>query len=104
MDLERNNIISKRLYFGAWAMEILAAGIGLYIAYYFFKSTLDITTDNNSLGYLPVLGFVMVAIVELTRIPFAQTIYYKRKYIFVPVLLIMIFLNWETMWVSFNIY
>ena len=99
---EKNQKISKRIYLSAWLMEILAASIGVLIGLAFL---LRIPNDNRDIiAYLPVLGFFMIAIVELTRIPFSEVIYYKKKLIFVPVLLLMIFLNWETMWVSFNIY
>ncbi|MDC1047378.1 hypothetical protein OAQ96_01680 [Alphaproteobacteria bacterium] len=99
---EKNLKISKRIYFSAWLMEILAATIGVLIGLTFL---LRIPEGNRDItAYLPVLGFFMIAIVELTRIPFSEVIYYKRKLIFVPVLLLMIFLNVETMFVSFNIY
>ena len=99
---EKNLKISKRIYFSAWLMEILAATIGVLIGLTFLLRIPDGNRDITA--YLPVLGFFMIAIVELTRIPFSEVIYYKKKLIFVPVLLLMIFLNGETMFVSFNIY
>ena len=100
--ITKYNKISGRIYIAAWLMEITAAAIGALIGITFL---LRIPDDNRDLiSYLPVLGFFMIALVELTRIPFSQVIYYKKKLIFVPVLFLMIFLNFETMWVSFNIY
>ena len=70
---EKNLKISKRIYISAWIMEILAATIGVLIGLTFLLRIPDGNRDITA--YLPVLGFFMIAIVELTRIPFSEVIY-----------------------------
>ena len=77
--ITKYNKISGRIYIAAWLMEITAAAIGALIGITFL---LRIPDDNRDLiSYLPVLGFFMIALVELTRIPFSQVIYYKKKFV-----------------------
>jgi hypothetical protein len=108
--------IGKNLLFSAWAIEIVAALIGLLIAGLTAVSTrqdiLDIEggTSLQAGDWLTVfvgaLPFVMVAVVELTKIPLATASYIANsatwRTIFVSGLLILMFITAETMMNGFE--
>ena len=75
--------VSKNLLIFAWIIEVFAVVIGLAIALMQgVASFTESTADKPSVGFsgwanitIAVLPFVMVAIVELTKIPFVQAFY-----------------------------
>ena len=73
----------KRLYITAWAVEILAALLGLCIAFfmaydaYYTSEDKDFSTTINAiLGALP---FILIAIIEPTKIPLAGGLYRVKQ-------------------------
>lgn len=78
--------ISKNLLFFAWTVEVFAVLIGLAIALLQgFASFSESLAEKSTVGFagwanivIAVLPFLMVAIVELTKIPFVQA-FYKSK-------------------------
>lgn len=75
--------ISKNLLRFAWIIEIFAVMIGLAIALMQGIASFDESTTNKpNVGFggwanisIAVLPFIMVAVVELTKIPFVQAFY-----------------------------
>ncbi len=69
----------RRLIYFAWGVEIVAASIGLAMAAFIILTTrqkiLDTGTEITASGYMNVflggLPFIVVAMVELTKIPLA---------------------------------
>ncbi len=106
--LSRHRSTGLRLILFAWAVEILAAGVGLLIA---GATGLSIAREfrladgglsplamtSVLLGALP---FVMVAIVELTKIPLAVGFYHaprlRWRLVFGAMILFLIFITFET--------
>lgn len=100
--------ISKHLLKFAWTIEIFAVAIGLAIAIMQgLTSFKEIHETNDSVGFgswanilIAVLPFVMVAIVELTKIPFVQAFYKSKllrwKIIFGTSLLFIAFITFES--------
>lgn len=98
----------KKLYKFAWTLEIIAAFIGLMIAWSQGLLTYDFYVQK--LGSFPIrhlidlmlagLPFVMVASVELLKIPFCKVIYlnkaFKIRFLFSIVLVIVTFITFET--------
>ena len=74
----------RKLYIMAWAIEIFVAMVGLTMAYIFFQKA---GTDTNSVGatsdrsdgIIVALSFVVVAIMEITKIPLATALYYAGR-------------------------
>ena len=75
--------IGRRLIYFAWGVEIIAASIGLAIAALIILATHQRIADSESelpaLGYMEMflggLPFIVVAMVELTKIPLATACY-----------------------------
>jgi len=97
---------SDKLLNSAWSVEIVAALIGIAVAIavgYSIHRDAGNAVDSNVwinviLGSLP---FVMVAIVELSKIPLARVVYNAESLLktvtFSIVLAAAIFVTWETM-------
>ncbi len=100
-NLKKDRKWSLWLYFGAWSLEIIAAMIGLSIGFFVLYNS---TGKFNVFILIAILPFIMLSMVELARIPIAATIYMKKKYIFIPILIMLIFLSWETMYIGLNYY
>ncbi len=79
---EKEKNFGKKLYVTAWAVEILAACLGLCIAFfmaydaYNASETKDLSTFINAL--LGALPFLLIAIIEPTKIPLAGGLYKIR--------------------------
>ena len=98
----------KNLYKFAWTLEIIAAVIGLLIAY--GQAAITYELFKEEFGSFPIqrlydlmlagLPFVMVASVELLKIPFCKVIYlnkvFKIRFLFSIVLVIVTFITFET--------
>ena len=76
---EKEKSFGKKLYLTAWAVEMLAASIGLLIAWfmafdaYNSAEEKNFTTGMNAL--LGALPFLLIAIIEPTKIPLAGGLY-----------------------------
>ncbi|MEQ8229240.1 MAG: hypothetical protein RIA64_14235 [Rhodospirillales bacterium] len=99
-----------QLTIAAWAVEIIAAAIGLFIAIATALSTHEEIISTGGSGasaadwmtiFIGALPFLMVAIVELTKIPLANAFYFSQslawKFIFMAALALLIFITFETM-------
>ena len=81
----------KTLIKFAWTIEIIVATVGLTIAAFLYMRALDGSEDvsmattwtekltENIDGVIVSLAFVVVSIVELTKIPLATAFYYAAK-------------------------
>ncbi len=66
----------RRIYITAWAVEILAASLGLCIAFFMAYDAYTSSTDSKLIGaVLGALPFVLIAVIEPTKIPLALGLY-----------------------------
>ena len=79
--------MGKKLIYFAWGIEILVALVGLSMALLFFfskgQSGASVTTleiGENIDSYIVGLAFIVVAVMELTKIPLATACYYAAKW------------------------
>ena len=76
---EKEKSFGKRLYKTAWAVEILAASIGLLIAWFMAYDAYNSAQEKNFTAVMnAVLGalpFLLIAIIEPTKIPLAGGLY-----------------------------
>ena len=98
----------------AWIVEIFAAGIGLLIAVTIVLQSIGINSIGSDLGFtakwtnglLAALPFVVVAVVELTKIPLATAAYMSTdrlpRALFAIGLILLIILTFETMFNGFE--
>ena len=86
----------------AWIIEICAASVGLLFAWLtLYSKTSGLETTNDPLTViLAAIPFLIVAIVELTKIPLASACYFStsllHKYAFGISLLLVSFITFET--------
>ena len=109
--IELNKKYGGRLVAIAWTIEIIAASIGLFIgissaissiAYYQGLEGSDVmigsTFTNTFIGAAP---FIIIAAVELTKIPLALGFYRTKRLVwrllFLVTLLLLVFVTFETM-------
>ena len=104
----------KNLYIFAWVIEIIAAFIGLMIAWSMGFQTYQFYV--NEYGSFPIihlfdlllaaLPFLMVASVELLKIPFCKLVYlnksFKIRVLFSIVLVLVTFITFETLITGFE--
>ena len=103
--------VGKRLITFAWGVEFIAAGIGLLIAALIiiaartqisesFGNTGVTTAGGIMNAFLGGLPFIMVAVVELTKIPLATACYHAStpfwRIVFVVGLLFLMLITFET--------
>lgn len=92
--------IGSLLYKFAWAVEITAVFIGLLIALATFLDASESENANFLNGLIGAVPLVMISIVELTKIPFAQAFYKTTasawKFTFAASLLLLSFVTFET--------
>lgn len=98
----------RRLIYFAWGVEIVAASIGLAMAAFIILTTrqkiLDTGTEITASGYMNVflggLPFIVVAMVELTKIPLATACYIATnrawKTAFAVALIVLSVITFET--------
>jgi hypothetical protein len=94
---------SKWLLGVAWLVEFCAAGIGFFIAFQVsadakvFMAENNITSSSTNLAMLP---FIIVGLVELTKIPLAYAVYHARvvfwRSLFAITLILLCFITTET--------
>jgi hypothetical protein len=109
--VELNKKYGKRLVGIAWAIEVVAASIGLFIgfntanssiAYYAeLENSSALTGDAFSNVFIGAAPFVIIAAVELTKIPLVLGFYRIRdmlwRSLFLFTLVCLIFVTFETM-------
>jgi len=106
--IDDRQTISKVLLIFAWIVEVVAVILGLTIAIItavvsFEQMGMDRTSDwlNAIVGTLP---FVMIALVEITKIPLTGAAFYSKskkwKALFVTSLLFVALITFETMFTS----
>jgi hypothetical protein len=100
--------IGRRLIYFAWGVEIVAASIGLVMAALIILTTrqkiLDTGAEITASGYMDIflggLPFIVVAMVELTKIPLATACYVAAnrawKTAFAIVLIVLSVVTFET--------
>ena len=96
--------MGKRLIYFAWGIEILVALVGLSMAMLFFFSKGQSGISSESLAqninldsYIVGLAFIVVAIMELTKIPLATACYYAGKWVWRTIFIIaLIAVNYST--------
>jgi len=111
---ENRVLWGNKLFISAWVVEIIAAFIGLIIAWsmgfqtyqVYAKEDMDFPIGRVFDLFLAALPFVMVASVELLKIPFAYLIYINPdrtvKIIFSLVLVLVTFITFETLLTGFE--
>ena len=103
------------LYKFAWAVEFLAAGIGLSLAWLFLFIQVDLLKQDGSLSpndwmlvFVAAIPFLMVAIIELTKIPMVFACYFSTsrlgKYLFGITLFFLSIITFETFTNGFGQY
>ena len=105
----------RKFYFTAWIVEIIAAAIGLTIAWsQGYASYLYLLSENEGVFpmaqlfdlFIAALPFIMVAIAELLKIPFAYLVYMNRrlvvKVVYSFVLLTVTIITFETLIFGFE--
>ncbi len=86
----------------AWTVEICAASVGLLFAWLIlFSKVSGIGTTNDQLTViLAAIPFLIVALVELTKIPLVKAYYFStspiHKFVFLFSLLLVSFITFET--------
>ena len=104
----------KKLYIFAWVIEIIAAFIGLMIAWSMGFQTYQFYV--NEYGSFPMihlfdlllaaLPFLMVASIELLKIPFCKLVYLNKSFrirvLFSIVLVLVTFITFETLITGFE--
>lgn len=113
-ELDRKKL-SKTLYVFAWIIEILAVCVGLTIAIMMMMAsfTESMAIAGKDFGIMQLsniviagLPFIMVAVTELTKIPFAQASYYTTsktwKTIFAFALILISFITFESAFNGFE--
>jgi hypothetical protein len=98
----------KFLIYIAWFIEISAAVVGLAFAWFTLlqrkgqieTSGLTITASDQMMIFVAAVPFVIVAMVELTKIPLASAVYFATsrlsRYIFAFCLLLLSIITFET--------
>ena len=100
-----NDILSKQLYYFAWAVEIVAVAIGIALsvitAITYFDSAGVVSFADWMNAIVGTLPFIIVAIVELTKIPLSGAAYYAAnifwKFVFTFSLVFVALITFETM-------
>ncbi|MAZ24496.1 MAG: hypothetical protein CMK41_01805 [Porticoccaceae bacterium] len=109
--IELNKKYGGRLIAVAWAIEIVAASIGLFIGINTATSSIEYYTDLESSSglvgdtftnvFIGAAPFIIIAAVELTKIPLVLGFYRTRdlgyRLLFLLTLLTLIFVTFETM-------
>lgn len=106
---EERKFIGVRLYYFAWMIEICAVAIGLGIAVMQFGTSFDemqhakageLRFADYTNMFIAAVPFVMVALVEITKIPFVEAFYKTTsrlwKTVFLASLLFIAFITFES--------
>jgi len=104
----------KKLIIMAWVIEILVASVSFMIAMLFFlskgQSDLKIADAANDLDINSIivgLSFIVVTVIELTKIPLASVFYYAGKFVWKVVFFLALaavtFITFETILQGFEL-
>mgnify|MGYP001499998156 CR=1 FL=1 len=104
----------KKLIIMAWAIEIMVASVSFMIAMLFFlskgQSDLKLAEAANDLDINSIivgLSFLVVTLIELTKIPLASVFYYAGrlvwKIVFLLALIAVTFITFETILQGFEL-
>ena len=108
--IQLNKKYGGRLIAVAWAIEIVAASIGLFIGINTATSSIEYYTDLETASglvgdkftniFIGAAPFIIIAAVELTKIPLVLGFYRTRdlgyRILFLLTLLTLIFVTFET--------
>ena len=102
---QKEQDFGRKLFVAAWAVEIMAASLGLLIAGFVAFDAYSQNPDESGNSLLNAitgaLPFALIAVIELTKIPLASGLYRVRNWgwkIFILVsLLALMFVTFETM-------
>ena len=102
---QKEQDFGRKLFVAAWAVEIMAASLGLLIAGFVAFDAYSQNPDESGNGLLNAitgaLPFALIAVIELTKIPLASGLYKVRNWgwkLFILVaLLALMFVTFETM-------
>ena len=104
---EKEKSFGKKIYYTAWAIEILAALIGLLIAAIIaYQAYYELPEIEKTLGaainaLIGALPFLVIAIIEPTKIPLSYGLYKVKligwKLLILVALLALTFVTFETM-------
>lgn len=105
---QREHNFGKKLYIAAWLVEILAASLGLLIAFFIAYDAYIKSNNQTGPGVLNAitgaLPFVLIAVIELTKIPLASGLYKVRhrgwRALIFFTLIALIAVTFETMFVG----
>lgn len=110
IQVELNKLYGKRLVIAAWGIELVAASIGLFIGIssaistieYYQNLDLSVVTGNTFTNvFIGAAPFVIIAAVELTKIPLALGFYRVKRLVwrlvFFITLALLVFVTFETM-------
>ena len=102
---QREQNFGRKLFIAAWAVELLAASLGLliagFVAYDAYSQNPDHSGNSLLNAVMGALPFVLIAVIELTKIPLASGLYRVRHYgwklfIFIALFALMM-VTFETM-------
>jgi hypothetical protein len=110
-EMELNIKNGKRLVWIAWAIELTAASIGLFIGITTAIASIDyynslegagaLTGNTFSNVFVGAAPFIIIAAVELTKIPLVLGFYRVKSFVwrclFVATLMLLIFVTFETL-------
>ena len=95
----------RKLIYFAWAIEIIVACVSLAIAYLF--NFTDMLAERGPDTYVIVLALIVVAVMELTKIPVAIALYYSQRWIWRSLFLFLLiaanYSTFETMIQAFDL-
>lgn len=102
---QKEQDFGRKLFVAAWAVEIMAASLGLLIAGFVAFDAYSQNPDESGNSLLNAitgaLPFALIAVIELTKIPLASGLYRVRNWgwkIFILIaLLALMFVTFETM-------
>ncbi len=104
--IDLNKVYGKRLIIIAWTIEIVAASIGLFIGISSAIYGMQFYDEGSMLGnkfidtFIGAAPFIIIAAVELTKIPLALGFYRTKRLLwrllFLVTLFLLIFVTFET--------
>ena len=108
LQIDLNKRYGKRLVIIAWIIEVIAASLGLFIGLYGSYSAYALYSENEELDvgawadvYISGAAFIIIAVVELTKIPLVLGFYRAKvlvwRLMFLGTLILLIVVTFETM-------
>jgi hypothetical protein len=69
---------SDRLLYAAWALVVIATAIGLLLSWSMWQELLTHDKNTTEFNLLSVLPFIVVSLIELTKVPMVKKIYKSK--------------------------